>query len=490
MKFFVKGGNGLSTLFTAMKEKSNNHWYVVATVCIGAFMAALDASIINVALPNLQQHFHAQMNEIEWVSLSYLLSLASMILIFGRLADMIGRRWLYMVGFVLFSISSLFCGLAPTLSILLVSRVFQGIGAALLQANSVSIITFAAPKNDLGKAIGFQASAQGIGLSLGPVAGGALLSFVNWKWLFFINLPVGIIGTLLGVKFLPKDSVKKFKANFDYLGACFLIPALITIIFILNMGVKLGWTSPLIMGSFFIAMVTSILFIKIERKRQQPLVDLNLFKNMHFTMGNITGILSFIVMYAVLLLTPYYLDQVKHLPILQASFLITVVPIGMTISTPISGMITDHRGPAIPSFLGLCMTTIGSLLLAIINLTGTYVITCTGLFLIGSGIGMFTPPNNSNVMGNVSKNNLGIAGGILNMSRTIGMGLGVTLGGLTYQLFLGIYGRSHLGNLVFAFRFSYLVVAGVSLIILLITFVSFKNDLKKMIHFHSNEIDV
>ncbi len=188
-------------------------------------MAALDASIINVALPNLEQQFHTGMNEIEWVSLSYLLSLASTILIFGRLADMFGRKWLYTLGFVIFSISSLFCGLAPSLSILIVCRVIQGIGAAMLQANSVSIITSATPKDDLGKAIGIQASAQGIGLSLGPVAGGAILSLISWKWMFFINFPVGIIGTLLGIMFLPKDPVMNKRKKFDFGGALLLIPS-------------------------------------------------------------------------------------------------------------------------------------------------------------------------------------------------------------------------------------------------------------------------
>lgn len=471
-------------------EKNWSHWYVVATVCIGALMAALDASIINVALPNLEQQFHTRMSEIEWVSLSYLLSLASSILIFGRLADMIGRKWLYTIGFIIFSLSSLFCGLAQTLSILIVCRIFQGIGAAMLQANSVSIITFATPKADLGKAIGFQASAQGIGLSLGPVVGGALLSFVSWKWLFFINLPVGIIGTILGILFLPKDRVINNCKKFDYVGALFLIPSIITIIYILNMGLKLGWGSKLMVGCYGIAFTTSYLFIKYERKRKEPLVDLTLFKNLSFTMGNVTSIMSFIVMYAVLLLTPYYLDQVKHLPVFQASLIITAIPIGMTISTPISGIMSDQRGPAIPSIIGLSLATIGAFLLSIINITGTYVLTCVGLFLVGAGIGMFTPPNNSHLMGNVPKKSLGIAGGILNMSRTLGMSLGITIGGLSYQFFMQIYGNIHLNYLVYTFRSAYFIVAVFSFITLIITSRNYKNEFKNMGGFHSNEVGV
>lgn len=472
------------------KEKPNSHWYAVATVCIGAFMAALDASIINVALPNLQHQFHARMNEIEWVSLSYLLSLASLILIFGRLADMIGRRWLYIIGFMIFSFSSLLCGLAPTLSFLIVARVLEGMGAALLQANSVSIITFATPKEDLGKAIGFQASAQGIGLSLGPVVGGTLLSFASWKWLFLINLPVGIVGSILGMVFLRKDSLRINKLHFDILGAVFLIPSLVAAIYILNMGLKLGWGSPLMVGCYFITILTSVLFYKNEKKRSEPLVDLTLFKQSYFTVGNVTSIMSFTVMYAVLLLTPYYLDHVKHLPVFQASLLITVVPIGMTLSTPISGMISDHRGPGIPSILGLAMATIGTLLLTFIDSTGTYILMSLGLFLVGAGIGMFTPPNNSNVMGKVPKNVLGVAGGILNMSRTLGMGLGVTLGGLTYQFFLPVYQHLQTDFMVDSFRSSYFVIAILSFITLLITFKNHKNEFKNAGGFHSKEIGV
>jgi len=472
------------------KGKHFSHWNAVITVCIGAFMAALDASIINVALPNLEQQFHARMNEIEWVSLSYLLSLASTILIFGKLADMFGRRWFYIFGFIIFSLSSLFCGLASSLSMLILFRVIQGIGAAMLQANSVSIITYATPKDHLGKAIGFQASAQGIGLSLGPVAGGALLSFINWKWLFFINLPVGLIGTILGIIFLPKDRVinqQKHK-NFDYFGVFLLIPSIISIIYILNMGIKLGWSSLLMIYCYIIAVLAVIGFIQYERKQKDPLVDLTLFKSMPFTLGNVTGIMSYIIMYAVLLLTPYYFDQVKHLPIFQASLLITAIPIGMTISTPISGILSDNRGPALPSIAGLSMATIGALLLSIVNLTGTYILTSIGLLLVGAGIGMFTPPNNSHVMGNVPKNSLGVAGGILNMSRTLGMGLGITFGGISYELFTKLYGSSHHSFLVHTFRSAYFVVAVFAFITLIITVRNYKNDLKQLSSFNSDEI--
>jgi EmrB/QacA subfamily drug resistance transporter len=450
----------------------NYHWFVVATVCIGAFMAALDASIINIALPTLERTFHVSMNQIEWVSLAYLLALASFILIFGRLADLFGRRWLYAGGFLVFIISSLFCGLASSLPGLIFARIFQGIGAAMLQANSVSIITAATPAEDRGKAIGFQASAQGIGLSLGPVLGGTLLQLLSWKWLFFINVPIGLIGTAIGVLLLPKDALPKRKEAFDFYGALFLIPFLIALIYLLNMGLKAGWTSPSILFCFVVAVISFTVFFVIEQRVKDPLLDLSLFKNISFSLGNLTGMLSFAVMYAVLLLIPYYLEHIKGLTPFQSGLLITIIPLGMTLSTPIAGHLSDQRGARLPMLLGLIGTTLGCLILLFLNLKGSCILLGLGIFCIGLGLGTFTPPNNSNVMGHTPRHRLGIAGGILNMARTLGMGLGVTFGGLTYQIFLLAFKIKDVKQSASAFTSTFFVVMLLSALTLGITWYS------------------
>ena len=189
------------------------HWLVVSTVCIGAFMAALDASIINLALPSLMRQFGIGMAKAEWISLVYLLTLSALVIPFGRLADLFGRRWMYAMGFFVFLVSSVACGAAPGFAGLLIARVFQAVGAAMLQANSVSIITAATPAAHRGRAIGIQASAQGIGLSVGPVIGGALLSLGDWRWLFYVNVPIGIAGTVLAVLLLPAGRAGRNKAS-------------------------------------------------------------------------------------------------------------------------------------------------------------------------------------------------------------------------------------------------------------------------------------
>ena len=453
------------------RKRKGYHWFVVATVCIGAFMAAIDASIVNVALPSLQRQFHITMNEVEWVSLVYLLTLATFIVTFGRLADMIGRRWMYASGFLVFMVSSLMCGLASEFTYLLIFRVFQAIGAAMLQANSISIITAITPTSDRGKAIGIQASAQGIGLFLGPVIGGALISLFGWRWLFFVNIPISLIGTTLAILVLPRDKVNTKREQFDFGGFILLTPTLISIIYVLNMGLSQGWTSSIIVNCYIILTLGFTAFILLERSHTSPMVDLTLFKNSIFSFGNLSGMMSYIIMYGILLLTPFFIENIMHLSIFSAGIFLTLVPLGMTIVTPFSGAMADKLGVRFPTMLGMGLATIGSILLALAGGFGMLYFLISGLFLVGLGMGTFTPPNNSSVMGSVPSHRLGVAGGILNMSRTFGMGIGVTLGGLTYQSFLAL-NRGHQSqsyDMILAYRYSFLTLSIIGAIAFLIS---------------------
>jgi EmrB/QacA subfamily drug resistance transporter len=446
----------------AFRKRKGYHWFVVATVCIGAFMAALDASIVNIALPSLQHQFQVTMSEVEWTSLAYLLTLATFIVTFGRIADMIGRRWMYACGFLVFMVSSLMCGLADGFTFLLISRVFQAVGAAMLQANSVSIITAITPAADRGKAIGIQASAQGIGLCLGPVIGGALISLFDWRWLFFVNIPIGLIGTTLAILLLPRDVVVRKRERFDFGGFILLTPTLVSIIYVLNMGLSQGWTSPIIVNCYIILTLGLTAFVLLERSHTSPMVDLTLFKNSIFTYGNLSGMMSYIVMYAVLLLTPFFIESMMHMSILSAGMFLMLVPLGMTLVTPFSGAMADRLGVRFPTMLGMGLATLGCILLALAGGFGMLYFLISGLFLVGIGLGSFTPPNNSSVMGSVPSERLGVAGGILNMSRTFGMGIGVTLGGLTYQSFLAMNRTlypSQSYDMILAYRYSFLAIS-------------------------------
>lgn len=468
--------NGLR-IRAVVQAKPSYHWFVVFTVCVGAFMAALDASIINVALPVLKSHFATHIHTIEWVSLVYILTLAAVIVPFSRLSDMVGRRWMYGLGFVVFIIGSFLCGVSPNLTFLLGARVIQGVGAAMLQANSVSIITAVTPLRDRGKAIGIQASAQGIGLSLGPAIGGALLTYLGWRWIFYVNVPVGLIGTALGILLLPAEGKRKLRETFDYLGAITFAPMLVAFIYILNDGLHVGFTSPKILVCGAITIVGMMVFAAVERRAHHPLMDLALFRSRVFALGNLSVLLSFAIMYAVMFLTPFYLDNIRHVNAFTAGLYLTLIPIGMTVFTPLSGAIADAFSAKLPMAVGMSFAVAGAVILALCSRQFSTPGFMIGLVLVGAGMGTFTPPNNSQVMGSVSETRLGIAGGVLNAARTVGMGLGVTLAGLTYDVFLRSFGvvadaRATHQQMMQSFCGAFLVVAVIAAVVVGLTLLS------------------
>lgn len=406
-------------------KKPNYIWYVVATVCVGAFMAAVDASIVNVAIPTLQGSFHATAGDASWVLIAYLLTLASAVTAIGRFADMIGRRPLYTFGFLVFIIGSALCGAALSLPMLIASRVLQALGAAMLQANSVAIITATVPASVRGKAIGFQGSAQAVGLSIGPAVGGALIALFGWRAIFYVNVPVGIVGTLLGALILPKDRPGDAHAAFDWGGMAYFAGFLVSIMLALTEGPDWGWTALSILGLFALGILLLWLFIRREAGFPSPMVRLELFRIKTMTIGNITGLLSYAAMFGTLVLMPYFLKEVLAFPEATIGLLLTPVPVAMTVLAPIAGGLADRYGSRILTTAGMGLTTAGCLLLGITLGAGVSIPVVVGeLLLVGAGLGLFTPPNNSSVMGSSPKEHLGVAGGILNMSRSLGMSFG------------------------------------------------------------------
>jgi EmrB/QacA subfamily drug resistance transporter len=406
-------------------ERPNYIWYVVATVCVGAFMAAVDASIVNVAIPSLQDYFHATAADASWVLIAYLLTLASLVTALGRWADMVGRRPLYTLGFLVFIIGSALCGAALSLPMLIVSRVLQAAGAAMLQANSVAIITATVPANVRGKAIGFQGSAQAVGLSIGPAVGGALIALFGWRAIFYVNVPVGIIGTLLGALLLPRDRIRAERQPFDWYGMLLFAPILVAIMLAMTEGPAWGWASPPILGMFAAAIVLMLGFWWREHRYPHPMINLDLFKIKVMTIGNITGLLSYAAMFGTLVLMPYFLKRVSHMPESEIGLLLTPVPVAMTVLAPIAGHLADRYGSRLLTTGGMAITGVGCLLLGLTaNAHVSLVALVVELGLVGAGLGLFTPPNNSSVMGAAPKEHLGLSGGILNMARSLGMSWG------------------------------------------------------------------
>jgi EmrB/QacA subfamily drug resistance transporter len=405
-------------------------WLVVVTVSIGAFLGQLDASIVTLALPTLQQHFHASLAAVEWVALSYLLALIASVTAVGRLADMIGRKLLYTYGFAVFTLASVGCGLAPTLGVLIGFRVVQALGAAMLQANSVALIATAIPKGSLGRAIGIQGAAQAVGLALGPSVGGLLIGAAGWRSIFFLNAPVGVVGLVLGWLLLPRSRDLAPRVRFDWAGLAVFVPAIVAFLLALNVAGNSGLALPLFLVVASVVLVA--VFVRRERRTRTPMIDLNLFRNLDFTAGIVSGLLSYLVLFGVLFVVPFFLEHARHSSATKAGLELGALPIALAIVAPFAGRARDRLGARIPTVTGM---VVAGLLLALLAATGRSSISVVVLLAgIGVGLGLFTPANNAAIMTAAPREHSGMAGGVLNLTRGLGTALGVAITGLVLGL--------------------------------------------------------
>lgn len=447
---------------------------MVGVVSIGAFMGQLDASIVSLVLPTLETTFHQSVAAVSWVAVSYLLTLATLVAVFGRLADLYGRKTLYTFGFVVFIAGSAVCGAAPTLLFLIGARVFQGIGAAMLQANSVAIITVAVPKDRLGRAIGLQGASQALGLSLGPAVGGLLISTLGWRWVFYINVPAGVLGAILGWYLLPVTQRRTEREPFDWVGAVLLAPAVVSLMALLTFGSQFGWLSLPSLALAVAAILFGFLFVRSQR-RASPLVDLSLFRNGSFSSGIVSGLLSYTVLFGAFFIIPFFLERVRHHDPATTGLLLMPIPVALSVVAPLAGWLTDRLGPRLPTVIGMGAATVAFIVLAFTHVHTSYLIMAGALTLLGLGLGFFTPPNNSAIMGSAPRNRLGVAGGLLNMTRGIGTALGVAATGavLGWQLAVLAHGATSTNAvsphvLALAFRHSLWFLAALSLLAMLV----------------------
>jgi EmrB/QacA subfamily drug resistance transporter len=425
-------------------------WLIVGTVCVGAFLGQLDASIAGLVLPTLEETFSASVASVEWVAIAYLVTLAALVVPFGRLADLAGRKLLYVSGFLVFICGSALCGFAPSLGWLIAFRVLQAVGAAMLQANSVAIITAAVARRRLGRAIGVQGAAQAIGLSVGPSVGGFLIDSLGWRWVFFIAVPFGLLGTILGWLVLPttpKPDELQAKARFDWLGALLLGPSVALFMLALTFANDWGWTSLAFLGVTLLAAVCLGVFTAAELRVASPLVDFALFASRMFTIGIVAGLLSYSVLFGSLFLIPFYLERILGRTPAEAGLLLSPIPIALGIMAPLAGLLTDRFGSRLPTVTGMLLSAVALVALALLPDTGLPE-TLGLLGVLGVGLGLFTPPNNSAIMGSAPQRQLGVAGGILNMTRSIGTSLGVALTGAVLALLLSAHTGTHVDSTV------------------------------------------
>ncbi|WP_422444790.1 MFS transporter [Thermoanaerobacterium sp. DL9XJH110] len=413
-------------------EDNMNRYKVLLAVLIGSAMGPLDGSVVNVAMPTLSKVFNVGMSTVSWVSMSYLLVLSSLLLTYGRLGDMLGYRKLFLWGMLVFTVASALCGLSPVIGVLILARAIQAAGAGMMMAVAPAIITGTFPPSERGKALGFNAMAVAVGLAVGPSLGGFLLYSLGWSYIFFINLPIGIGGFLWARKILPDDGRLK-PEKFDPPGAVLGFIFLASLLLYISKGQEIGWSS----GTGYMLLIVFILaftaFIIQEKRAEEPMLDLSLFRNRMFSAGNLSCLFNFIAQNSMIFLTPFFLTQAGF-STNQIGLIMTAFPITVLMVAPVSGVLSDKMGPLFLSTGGALLSAVALYLMSTLTLDVNAFDVVWRLVLFGLGNGLFQTPNNSSVMGSAPKNRQGIASGVLATMRNTGMVLGVALGSGIFTL--------------------------------------------------------
>jgi len=383
-------------------------------------MAAIDSTIVILGLPSMMVELHAGLIEMVWVIIGYLLVSTVFLLTFGRIADMLGRVRLYNLGFVVFTVGSLLCGLSGNAAQLIVFRLVQGAGAAMMMVNSMAILTEVFPPNERGRALGINGITWAAGGIIGPVLGGLILSISNWRWIFFINIPIGIIGALWGYIALREVSERKGE-RFDGVGAAVFSVGLLALLLALTSGIQYRFTSPPILGLFAVFVLAAVAFVVREQRTAFPTLDLTLFRNRVYNFSVMAATMQSLALFSVNFMIVFYLQGVRGYDPLKAVLLLIPMPLVNSVVGPFSGLVADRIGARVPATVGLLVQAAALLWFMQLTPTTTYLQLAAGLALMGLGGGMFFPPNTSAAMSAAPRERLGVASATLGTMRQTGM---------------------------------------------------------------------
>ena len=428
------------------KSGHSSKWLILLAVMLGSIMGPLDGSIVNTVQPRITQYFNTDIATVEWVPIIYLITISCLVLLYGRLGDMFGYRRIYLFGLGAFTVTSMLCGFSQSIWMLIVFRALQGLAAGMMMSVGYAIITAAFPPKERGKAMGIYAISIAVGLSLGPVLGGVIAQYYSWRYVFFINLPIGIAALLWGSRILPTGSTKK-EQHLDWLGALTALVFLLSLILYTNKGEDWGWLSPLSASFLTLGIVFGTLFFWVELTSKQPMLNLTLFRNRVFGFGNLSALFSFMSIYGVIFLTPFYLTFILHKDPLHMGLIMASAPIATLFVAPLSGVFSDRVGARGLAFCGMAVCATALFLLSSLKASSDTTDVVWRLAIFGVGTGLFQSPNNSTVMGSVPGYHRGIASGTLTAMRNVGMALGIAISGAILYNVAPVAASVHHGSL-------------------------------------------
>jgi EmrB/QacA subfamily drug resistance transporter len=422
-----------------LPELSRQRRYLVLAICcLSLFLVGMDATIINVALPSIGRDFRAPVSGLQWTVDAYMLVVASLLMVSGSVGDRVGRRQVFQIGLVVFTLGSLACSLAPSLGWLVAFRALQAVGGSMLNPVAMAIVTntFTEPA-ERAKAIGFWGSVFGLSVALGPVIGGALVDSTGWRGVFWVNVPVGIAAVALTARYVP-ESRAAVKRRLDPFGQVLVVAVLGTLSYGIIEGPDLGWSSAPIVACFAVAVAATTVLIAWSRRAAQPLVDLRFFRSLPFSGAAVTAIAGMCAFSGFLFLMTLYLQEVRGYSALTAGLFLVPMALLMACSAPLCGRVIAAHGTRVPLLIAGTGITAGGVLLTFLTAASPAWYVLLSCVVLGAGMGWVNAPVTNNAVSGMPRSRAGTASGIASTSRQVGSSLGVAVTGSV--LAVGLHG--------------------------------------------------
>jgi EmrB/QacA subfamily drug resistance transporter len=407
----------------------NKKWWTLGAVSVGLFVIMLDNTVVNVALPAMQRSLHIGLSELEWVVTGYALTFAAFMLTGGKLADLLGRRLIFMLGLAVFTGASLACGLAPNGGFLIGARVVQGLGGALMNPATLSIITATFPPRQRGTAIGIWAGVSAMALAIGPLVGGLLTEHVNWNWIFFINVPIGILGLLAIPLFIDESRDTSHEQRPDVPGLITSGIGLFSLTYAFIESNNYGWGSTRILIAFAIAAVSLVAFVLLERQQRLPMLDLSLFRNRTFSGANTAMLFVGLAMFGTFFYVSLYMQNVLHYSPVQAGASFLPMTCLIIVIAPQAGKLSDRVGSRWLVGGGMTLLTVMLLYYSTLGAHESFWVILPGLLIGGLGMGTTMTPVTAAAMSSVPVDKAGVGSAVLNSARQVGGSLGIAVMG-------------------------------------------------------------
>lgn len=402
-------------------------WRVFFIIAVGILISTLDSSILNIANPSIAREFGVELQDIQWVVNAYLLVITSTLIFFGRLGDIRGSNRIFTWGFMVFALGSLGCSLSRSLMILVGMRIWQGLGASMMMATGIGIVSNVFPDAERGKALGLTGTVVALGNMLGPSVGGLLLAGFRWPVIFLINIPIGIAGFYLAYQYLPKEDRQEEKNSFDLPGTALLAVVMTTLLLALSadtLGIYL-------LGGSLMGLIALCWW---ERKAPAPLLDFDLFRNQTFVVGNLVAAVAYSTHNSIIFLLPFYLESIRGLPPANSGLIMTTAPIVMALAAPLAGHLSDRYGSPPITAMSLGLLAGAFAMFSLVQADSPVFYIMAALALMGLAMGSFGSPNTSSILGSIPKEKAGYGGGFISTNRNLSYSLGISLSVLLFSL--------------------------------------------------------